>query len=103
MLDNKKGDGSGADWLLSQREVVIREGKLRWTDELRRAPELALENVNLQLLNRWNHHRLGLRATPPASLSGPLDVRADFHHPRFGARLGRGPVERRTVCRPQQH
>jgi len=85
-LDNKAGKGGGADWLLSQREVVIREGKLRWTDELRGAPELALENVNLQLLNVWNHHRFGLRATPPASLSGPLDVRADFRHPRFAAR-----------------
>jgi len=87
VLESKGGDGGGADWILSQREVVIREGKLRWTDELRGAPELALENVNLQLLNRWTHHRLGLRATPPASLSGPLDVRASFQHPRFGARM----------------
>ncbi|SHH21508.1 YhdP family protein [Massilia sp. CF038] len=87
LLDNKPGKGGGGDWILSQREVVIREGTLRWTDELRGAPELALGNVNLQLLNRWTHHRFGLRATPPASLSGPLDVRADFRHPRFGARV----------------
>ncbi|HEY0065535.1 MAG TPA: YhdP family protein [Telluria sp.] len=86
LLDNKPGKGGGGDWILSQREVVIREGKLRWTDELRGAPELALDQVNLQLLNQWNKHRLGLRATPPASLSGPLDLRADFSHPRFSGR-----------------
>jgi uncharacterized protein YhdP len=32
---NKKGDGGGADWLLRQREIVIREGRLSWTDQLR--------------------------------------------------------------------
>jgi uncharacterized protein YhdP len=32
---NKKDDGGGADWLLRQREIVIREGRLSWTDGLR--------------------------------------------------------------------
>ena len=50
LVDNKeKGDGKGADWLLSQHDVIIRDGKLRWTDELRGTPELALEQVNLLL------------------------------------------------------
>ena len=35
---NKKEEGGGADWLLRQHEVVIREGRLSWTDELRGAP-----------------------------------------------------------------
>ncbi|WP_436434961.1 hypothetical protein, partial [Enterococcus faecium] len=46
------GDGSNLDWLLSQREIVIRHSKLRWDDELRQAPELVLEDVNLVLHNR---------------------------------------------------
>ena len=37
------------------------------------------------LLNQWNRHRFALHATPPASLARPLDVRADFTHPRFAA------------------
>ncbi|MDM5179699.1 YhdP family protein [Massilia sp. DJPM01] len=81
------GDGSGADWAFKQRRIVIREGRVQWTDQLRGAPVLALENVDLVLKNRWQHHRFGLRATPPASLAGPLDVRADFAHPRFAARM----------------
>ncbi|OBV39991.1 YhdP family protein [Janthinobacterium psychrotolerans] len=88
LVDNKeKGDGSGADWLLSQHDVIIRDGKLRWTDELRGTPELALDQVNLLLRNRWRSHRLGLQATPPASLAAPVDVRAHFTHPAFSTRI----------------
>ena len=77
------GDGSNLDWLLSQREIVIRHSKLRWDDELRQAPELVLEDVNLVLHNRWLRHRLSLRAIPPQDMAAPLDVRADFSHPAF--------------------
>ncbi len=77
------GDGGSLDWLLSQREIVIRHSKLRWDDELRNAPELVLEDVNLVLHNRWLRHRLSLRAIPPQAYAAPLDVRADFSHPAF--------------------
>jgi uncharacterized protein (TIGR02099 family) len=79
----KSGNGKGADWVLSQREIVIRDGRLRWNDGKRAAPELALENVNFVLRNEWLHHRLALQATPPAAFAAPLDVRAAFDHPRF--------------------
>ncbi|TFW32742.1 YhdP family protein [Massilia horti] len=83
MGENKGGPG-GADWLFRQREIVIREGTLHWTDESRGAPPLALQNLTMALQNRWNTHRFALKATPPAELSQPLDVRARFTHP-FGA------------------
>ena len=85
-LQDQPGGGD-PDWIFKQHQIVIREGKVHWTDQLRGAPELALENVNLVLLNRWHHHQFALRATPPASLSGPLDVRADFTHPTFADRI----------------
>ncbi|MES2759387.1 MAG: YhdP family protein [Pseudomonadota bacterium] len=77
--------GAPNDWALRQRQIVIREGQVRWTDQLRGAPELALSNVNMLLQNTWNRHRFALHATPPASLAQPFDVRADFTHPRFAA------------------
>ncbi|WP_307172349.1 YhdP family protein [Massilia sp. 9096] len=84
---NKKDEeGGGADWLLRQREVIIREGRLSWTDRLRGAPTLELSDVTLALRNRWTSHRFALKATPPRGLSAPLDVRARFSHPVFGAR-----------------
>nr|WP_317201124.1 YhdP family protein [Janthinobacterium sp.] len=81
------GDGGGADWLLAQREIIIREGRLRWSDELHGGQELALEKLNLVLRNQWRRHQLGLQATPPASLAAPLDVRANFTHPPFARRV----------------
>jgi uncharacterized protein (TIGR02099 family) len=85
---SKADDGRGLDWLLSQHEIVIRDGRLRWKDELRGAPELPLEQVNLVLRNHWRgRHRLALKAVPPAALAAPLDVRAEFSHPRFARRI----------------
>ena len=81
------GDGRGADWILSQHEIVIREGRLNWTDKLRNQPQLALENCNLVLRNKWRRHQFALAATPPAGLGLPVDVRADFEHPAFASRI----------------
>jgi uncharacterized protein (TIGR02099 family) len=77
--------GAPNDWVLRQRQIVIREGQLIWTDQQRGAAPLALQDVKLVLLNHWNRHRFALHATPPASLAQPFDLRADFSHPRFAA------------------
>lgn len=76
-----------ADWILQQDEIVIHNGRLQWIDNLRRAPELVLENINLVVKNRWRHHRFRLTATPPTTLADPIDVRADFVHPFFTKRI----------------
>ncbi len=84
LIDAKKeGDGAGVDWVLSQREIVIRDGRLRWNDARRAAPELVLDGVSFVLHNSWHHHQFALKATPPASFATPLDVRARFDHPPF--------------------
>jgi uncharacterized protein YhdP len=61
--------GPPNDWALRQRQIVIREGKISWTDQQRGGAELTLENVNMVLLNNWNRHRFAVHATPPASLA----------------------------------
>ena len=86
----KRDDGGGADWLLRQREIVIREGRLSWRDAVRGAPALELSGVTMVLDNRWTTHRFALKAAQPAfdgqAQGEPLDVRARFSHPAFGAR-----------------
>lgn len=79
----KKSDGKGLDWVLAQHQIVIRQGVLRWNDRVRQAPELQLNDVSLILRNRWRHHQFALRATPPAALSAPVDIRGDVQHPAF--------------------
>jgi uncharacterized protein (TIGR02099 family) len=82
LLDGPKG-GTPNDWALRQHQILIRDGHIDWTDQQRGAPTVTLENVDLTLANNWNRHRFALRATPPASLAAPLDVRANFTSPRF--------------------
>lgn len=84
---SQPGQGKGMDWALAQEEVVIRGGRLSWLDEKRGAPELVLQGVDFVMRNHWRRHRFALKATPPAAYARPLDVRADFLHPRFAKRI----------------
>lgn len=85
IADPRRKQGGGLDWLLSQREIVIRNGVLHWEDGLRHAEPLTLSALDLVLQNAWNSHSLGLRATPPARFGAPLDVRARFSHGAFAS------------------
>ena len=44
------------DWILRQREIVVRDALILWTDERRRAPQLVLDQVQFRL-----EHPLGTR------------------------------------------
>ena len=79
--------GGGLDWLLSQPEIVIRDGWLRWKDVQRQAPELVLGHMTVKLENHWLQHRLAIRATPPAEVGAPIDFRARFSHSAFAQRI----------------
>ncbi|WP_394781510.1 YhdP family protein [Undibacterium sp.] len=80
---HQQGDGGGMDWVLSQKQIVIRDGSVVWNDRLRPVPELALGKLNFVLDNQWRHHRFALKAVPPAALAAPLDIRGDFQHQVF--------------------
>ena len=83
----KSGDGKGADWVLSQHRIVVRDGRVRWNDFQRGAPELVLDKMNFKLENQWQSHAFSLTATPPALLAAPLDLRGRFTHPHFSRRI----------------
>jgi uncharacterized protein (TIGR02099 family) len=76
---------SSADWLLHQARVVIRNGRITWQDELRAAPTLMLEHVDLSIDNRHGHHRFAVRASAPEKLASRLDVRGNFNGDSFAA------------------
>lgn len=73
-----KGDGGFSRWVLGQRDIEIHDARLVWNDEMRAAPPLELEQLQLRIVNSGDRHRLALRALPPAALASPLDVRADL-------------------------
>jgi uncharacterized protein (TIGR02099 family) len=72
------GDSGFGDFVLTQHQILIRDARLVWSDEQRDAPELALDHVNLRLLNSGRSHRFALLASPPAAYSANLDVRGDL-------------------------
>lgn len=72
------------NWLLKQSQIDVIDASIVWQDDLRHAPPLALNNLRLQLISpAWEsligHHRFGLRATPSAGSSQPLDIRGNFY------------------------
>jgi uncharacterized protein (TIGR02099 family) len=75
------GNDTFSTWLLSQQAIVLRGGTLRWRDAQRGAPELALHNVRIAILNNGLVHRVALQAPAEGTLfEGPLDFRARFRH-----------------------
>jgi uncharacterized protein (TIGR02099 family) len=74
-------EGAAVRWFLKQPEVVIRGGSLRWTDEQRQAPPLALADVQLVLRNGLNRHAVQLDATPPPAWGERFSLRGRFTQP----------------------
>ncbi len=79
----QQGDTGMAQWVLSQREIVIRDASVSWDDQLRGAPQLALSALNFALRNGTRRHRFALKAKPPAELASALDVRGELRSSGF--------------------
>jgi uncharacterized protein (TIGR02099 family) len=66
------------NWVLRQHEVAVRGARVEWHDDLRGAPPLALDAVELHLVNRGRAHRFALRAQPPDALASGIDLRGEL-------------------------
>jgi uncharacterized protein (TIGR02099 family) len=70
-----------AEWFFSQIEFAIRDGTVQWTDELRGAPPLALQQVDLVVRNQGRRHEMRLDATPPAAWGERFSLRGLLTQP----------------------
>ncbi len=75
------GNNQASEWLFAQREVLVRKGTVRWTDELRGAPPLELQEVDLVLHNSSRRHAIRLDATPPGAWGDRFTIRGQFRQP----------------------
>ncbi len=80
-LSPQAGAGDAADWFFSQREFLLRDGRLRWSDELRPQPPLELREVTLRLRNPGRQHQIRLDATPPPDWGQRFSLRGLFRQP----------------------
>jgi uncharacterized protein (TIGR02099 family) len=70
--------GSFSDWMLGQREIVVRGAEIEWRDDKRGAPPLELRALDFRLRNSGDSHSVGLSARPPDDLGARVDLRANL-------------------------
>ncbi len=73
-----QSDEAGADWLLHQSRIAVHNGRVVWQDDMRNAPTITFEQVEMVIENRGDRHRFALRASPPSALSSRIDLRGDL-------------------------
>jgi len=78
---NTDSESGAIDWFFSQIEFAIHNGTVQWTDELRAAPTLALNQVELVVRNRGRHHDMRVDATPPALWGERFSLVGRFQQP----------------------
>lgn len=74
-------ESNAADWFFSQTEFVIQNGTVRWTDDLRGQPTLALGALHFVARNGSRSHLLRLDATPPPEWGQPFSMMANLRGP----------------------
>jgi uncharacterized protein (TIGR02099 family) len=77
-------ENTGAlDWFFSQQEFVLRHATVRWVDEMRHAPALALTDVDVVARNGLRGHAMRLDATPPPEWGDRFSARLIARQPLF--------------------
>lgn len=72
------------NWILRQSRIDITDATILWQDDMRKAPALTLNDVQLTIENPvWerllDRHRFSLRATPSAGATHPIDLRGNLY------------------------
>ena len=75
------------DWLLSQREIVVRGGSINWQDQMPKhgsahwPTALSLSNVQLTLQGGLRSHAIWLEATPDKAFGQSVQFKGRFTQP----------------------
>jgi uncharacterized protein (TIGR02099 family) len=71
---------AAANWLLAQKELVLRQGTLLWTDALSLEPQrtVAMTAVHVTLKSGARSHQLSVQATPPEGWGAPFSASGQF-------------------------
>jgi len=89
-MSQTRSDGNAAaNWFFSQAELSVRGGSVRWTDELKKAPPLALSGVDAVMRNGRRSHQMRLDATPPEDWGNRFSLRGIFRQPLLSTDPGR--------------
>ena len=94
--NTSSGDSAALDWLLSQREIVVRGARIHWhgpstaTGQNAQAPTpMTLREVDLVIRNSARQHALRLDATPPPGWGDRWVLMGEFKRGLLSLRPGR--------------
>ena len=86
-------DSAAADWIFSQKEIVIQAGTVVWNDDYKAAgrevPALELSDVSWVLRNSAWHHQWRLDATPPTGWGDRFVLMGDMRRSLLSTHPGR--------------
>lgn len=88
-------EGRGLEWLLAQRQIVVHDSRLRWTDKVRGAPALELDQLEFRLDQRASPARFALQARPQQALASTLVVRGELDRLELPGAAQAGELEAR--------
>lgn len=81
-------DSAAMDWFFSQREFVLHNGSVVWTDDRSGTQAMELRSVDLVTRNPGRRHLMRIDATPDASIGGRFTLRGQFTSPLFSRGSG---------------
>ncbi len=81
-----EGDSAALAWLLKQGDIQVRNSRLVWLDDMRKAPELVVNQLQLRTKNLLNFHQAAVSATLAGHETSPLELQLEFHTPLFTSR-----------------
>ncbi len=82
------GDTGAADWFFSQDEFLVLGGQVRWVDERRAVPPVALSDVQVVVRNGHRRHQMRVDATPDAAWGQRFSLIGQFRQPVFSRHAG---------------
>ncbi|MBY4598131.1 TIGR02099 family protein [bacterium BD-1] len=86
---DSSSDEAVADWVFSQPEVLVQNGRVRWVDERRSVPPVVLSGVQFVVRNGFGRHQLRLDATPESSWGDRFTLIGQFRQSVFAFHPGR--------------
>ncbi len=86
-------DSAAADWVFSQKEILVQNGNVVWTDEFnplsRDKSPVQLTQVSWVLRNTARHHQWRLDATPPSGWGDRFLLMGDLRRGLLSTHAGR--------------
>ena len=86
---SKTNNPDALNWVFSQPELVIHGGAVRWTDEMRQAEPVVMQQVNVVVRNHGRRHDLRVDATPPEIWGNRFTLQGQFVQPLLTRQAGR--------------